>query len=340
MNVLMNDVFNADAFSVVGLTAAVNKLSFTPGQIGKLGIFQESGVETLTVLVEMQNGRLSLVGPTPRGGPGETTANDKRNIRPFVLPHYQRDDAVVADEVQGVRVFGSSTGRQTVQHKVNEKMERHVRALDATLEHQRVGAVKGIVLDKHGNVLSDLFREFGVAKPAAIKMGLDKTETQLRKKCFEVIERVEEALDGSAYASLHAMVGYDFWINLIEHPAVRETYLNTAQAAELRGDPMKDKFEFGGIIFERYRTGKQAAASAGADFIARDEARIIPIGVPELFITRFGPADYEETVNTIGLPRYARQYPMPNGKGRHLEVQMNAISLCTRPETLLQLTIK
>ena len=53
-------------------------------------------------------------------------------------------------------------------------------------------------------------------------------------------------------------------------------------------------------------------------------------------LSHFGPADYTETVNTIGLPRYAKQYPMPNGKGINLEVQMNAISLCTRPEVLRQ----
>jgi hypothetical protein len=74
----------------------------------------------------------------------------------------------------------------------------------------------------------------------------------------------------------------------------------------------------------------------GSGFIAQDEARFFPTGVPELFLTRFAPADYTETVNSIGYPRYAKQYPMPNGKGINLEVQMNAISLCTRPEVLRQ----
>ena len=58
-----------------------------------------------------------------------------------------------------------------------------------------------------------------------------------------------------------------------------------------------------------------------------------------MYLTRFGPADYEETVNTIGLPRYARQYAMANGKGRHLDAQMNVINLCTRPAALRRLTI-
>lgn len=95
------------------------------------------------------------------------------------------------------------------------------------------------------------------------------------------------------------------------------------------------RFEFGGITFERYRTGKKAtAANAAAPFIAANECRLVPVGVPQLFITRFAPADYEETVNTSGLPRYAKQWASPDNKGRHLQVQSNPISLCTRPKVL------
>ena len=330
MNMHMNDVFKQDAFSIVSLTAAVNKLPFAPGQIGRLGIFHEEGVDQLTILIEMQNGQLALVAPSNRGGPGETIDDEKRSIRSFIIPHYQRDDAMIADEVQGVRAFGSASQVQTVQSKVNSKFARHFIALDTTLEHQRAGALKGIVLDKNGKILTNLFTEFGVKRPTPIKMGLDNSEAKLRTKCYDIHKIVEDTLDGNTYTGLHAFVGYDFWIQLIEHPVIREIYLESARAAELMQTPMKDRFEFGGITWERYRTGKSSRKSAGADFIATDEARLFPTGVPELFITRFGPADYEDTVNTIGLPRYARQYPMPNGKGRNLEAQMNAISLCTR----------
>jgi hypothetical protein len=71
-------------------------------------------------------------------------------------------------------------------------------------------------------------------------------------------------------------------------------------------------------------------------FIHPDEARIFPVGAPGLFRTVFAPADWNDTVNTSGLPRYSRQWPMENGKGVHLEAQMNALSYCTRPKVLLR----
>ena len=186
------DIFNQDAFSVTSLTKAVNDMPFVPGQVGALGVFEEEGIDTLTVAIESQDGDLSLVAPTPRGGPGEVTADSKRKIRVFRVPHYQRDDAVMADEVQGVRAFGTSSTRETVTHKVNTRMARHVRALDATLEHQRIGALKGVVLDKNGNVIEDLYQRFDIARPAPVALGLDNANTKLREKVFDVLQSIED----------------------------------------------------------------------------------------------------------------------------------------------------
>lgn len=333
------DVFNQDAFSVISLTARVNEMPFVPRQVGASGIFEEDGVSTTTVMIESRDGNLSLIEPTPRGGPGEAIDHDKRSVRSFAIPHFQRDDAVMADEVQGVRAFGTENEVETVEQKVDQKMARHARDLDATLEHQRVGAVKGLVQTKSGKQLFNLYTEFDIAVPDPISMGLNSDATKVREKCFDVINGIEDSLGADTYDGIHAFVGRDFWKALIEHKAVKETYLNTVQAAELRGDPNVGRFEFGGIVWERYRTGAKAKADLGAPYIADNEARVVPRGIPELFITRFGPADYEETVNTNGLPRYARQYPMHNGKGRHLEIQSNPITLCTRPQVLRKLTI-
>ena len=63
---------------------------------------------------------------------------------------------------------------------------------------------------------------------------------------------------------------------------------------------------------------------------------MFPLGVPNLFRTVYAPADYVETVNTLGLPRYAKQWMSQNGKRIEMESQSNALSYCTRPRVLLQ----
>ena len=100
----------------------------------------------------------------------------------------------------------------------------------------------------------------------------------------------------------------------------------------LRNDP-RGGFEFGGAIFEQYR-----GQVGGNKFIGDNEAYVIPVGVPDLFIGRFAPANYLETVNTNGLPYYSKMEPLAMNKGMALESQSNPIFLCTRPSAVIKLT--
>lgn len=332
--ILTLDIFNSDPFSLAALTARYNGESamYVPGQVGRLGLFEEEGVPTLSVMIEERNGSLSLIEPSKRGGPGETVGSNRDKLRSFVIPHLQRDDSIMADEVQGRRAFGSDRDVETVLGVLDRKINRHLRDLDATLEFHRVGAVKGIVVSKSGATLHNLYTEFGIAEPDAFNFDLDNPATNVRLKCEQLVRMMEDELD-TPYTGIHSMCGNGFWDKITEHKSVREVWLAAQKASELLNKKAMT-IQIGGITFERYRTGKKATEAQGAGFFADAEARFVPTGVPELFITRFAPADYEETVNTDGLPRYVKQWAMANGKGRNVEVQSNPISLCTRPGVL------
>lgn len=153
----------------------------------------------------------------------------------------------------------------------------------------------------------------------------------------DVVYSVEDDLD-EQYTGIRVFTGRDFHKALFTHQSVREQYMINTGMVLLKNE-VPDVFTFGNATWERYRTGAKATADLGAPYIAADEARLVVEGVPELFITRFAPADYNETVNTPGLPFYSRAIEKRNGKGYDLEVQMNAISLCTKPQTLRKLTL-
>lgn len=330
------DVFNSNAFGVVTLTDAINKVPFVPGRAGLVIDWNEEGVPTTSIMIEEQEGELKLLNPVPRGGVGETSADPNRNVRSLIIPHYQHDDSVLADQVQGVRAFGTANGVQTVQALVNQRLSQHVAwKLDPTLEYQRVGALKGIILNANGGTLYNLFTEFGVTQESVVDFDLDNaspTAGALREKCDDVDRLVATNLGGTSYTGLHAFCGVTFWKQLIKHKDVRESYLASQSLATALLNPMAYKtIKVGNITFEEYR-GKNGATP----FVADGEVHIFPVGVPGLWRTVYGPADYEETVNTMGLPRYARQFPMPNGKGRNLESQMNALNYCTRPKVLIK----
>lgn len=336
----MLDIFRSDAFSVINLTGTINTLPFVPGRLGQMGLFEESGVTTTTVTFEEKAGTLSLVSPSPRGAPGETFARDRRGLRALAVPHFQIDDAVFADEVQGVRAFGSETALATVEGLVRDRMMGHAVRHDATLEYQRIGAVKGIITYADGST-TDLFSEFGVSQETEVNFDLSAGSPVpgiLRETCDNVIEMISNNLGAqSSYQRIHALCGAAFWKALVKHSEIRDTYDGWSAAAELRRSMLAPtetswgSFEFGGIMWERYR-GKVGAT----DFVDTDKCHIFPVGVPGLFRTFFAPADYIETVNTRGLPRYAKMIEMRNGKGYEMETQTNPLSICTRPKVLIK----
>lgn len=328
----MLDVFNNNAFSVVSLTDAINKLKYKPSRISAMGLFLASSVAQTSIALEEKNGILELIAPSARGGAGQTIGKERRTLRSISIPHFEINDAVYADEVQGVRAFGSETQLETVQGKVTEKLGTHNASHEVTTEYSRVGAIKGVVKYADGSELN-LFDTFGVVQQGEIAFDLaaaTPASGALRKKCAGVVRLISEILDGVPFDGVHAFVGSAFFDDLIAHPEVRDTYLGWAQAEELRRGYAYSAFPFGGIMWEEYR-GKVG----GTQFIEADKAHFFPTGAVGLFRTVYGPADYTEAVNTLGLERYAKQYPMQNGKGVHLDSQTNQVNYCTRPAALL-----
>ena len=168
------DIFSSSAFTMVALTDAINKMPYVPGRIGQLGLFREQGVSTTSVMIEEREGSLNLVETTARGAPAVQNTTNKRKARSLVVPHIALEDTILADEVQNVRAFGSENMLEGVQAVVNQRMGEMATKMDATLEHLRIGAIKGQILDADGaTVLYDLFTEFGVTAYAEIDFDLD-----------------------------------------------------------------------------------------------------------------------------------------------------------------------
>lgn len=327
----MLDIFNQDAFSVIRLTDAINKVPHIPGRAGQVIDWQEQGIDTTSVMIEEVSGQLRLLNPVPRGGAGETTEKSKRKVRSLIVPHYQHDDAIMADEVQGVRAFGQESQVETVFNKVNMRMQETVALrMDPTLEYQRIGAVKGIIVNGDGSTMYNLFNEFGVQQPAQVAFALGNASTDVRGKCTQIVRAVANALGGIPYRGIYAFCSDDFWDALIRHPKVEDTF-KYQEGMRLREGVAWQTLDFGGITFENYR-----GAIGTTPFIENPTAQFFPVGVPGLWRTLYAPADYIDTVNTIGLPRYARQYRMPNDKGVMLEQQMNPLNYCTRPNVLIK----
>lgn len=322
------DPFLTDAFTLTSLTASINAMAYTPSQLGSSGLFSEDGITTTTAMVESDGASIGLVDVQPRNAPGKIVLSDKRTMRSFPIPHLPERAAIMADEVQNIRAFGNENAAQTVKMIVDKRLLKMRRQIDYTIEAHRLSALKGLYYNAAGGTTS-LFTEFGVSQQT-VGMVLLTDSTVIEAKIKEILTDIESALDGIPYQEPIVFCGSTFFTSMRTHKNVQKTMLNSPFAQQMNVNPLNE-FRAYGLRFVRYR-------GTSASEITATEAFVVPTGVPDLFITRFAPANYMETVNTMGLPYYAKTEPMEMNKGVEIEAQSNPINLCTRPAAIIKLT--
>lgn len=329
------DVFKADGFSTSDLTAAINLMPYVPNRLGAKKLFEEKGVETLTVDIERKAGKISVLPFSARGsGQGTKRAAEKRELRTIKIPHVLHYDSLLADSIQNVRKFGSPDRLEAISEKTNDVLAGLRQNHEITHEYHRAGALSGLVNDADGSEVIDIYDTFGLT-PKEVDFELDDSSTSVKAKCDEVHRLIEDGLGAATYSGIECQCGDDFFDAIVNHASVTEAWKRWNDGEYLRSavqrDGMTRVFEHCGIRFENYRW-----RVGSTSVIPTAEARFYPIGLPGLFIGRFAPADYIEAVNTIGLPVYVKQEEMKFGKGIEFESQSNPLFICTQLEAVVQ----
>jgi hypothetical protein len=330
------DIFRSDAFSLASLTDAILKAPYKPGRIGQMGLFRERGVTMTSIIIEEKDGQLSLIQTSPRGGPGSTLGGQKRTARSFVMSHLERESTVLADEVQNVRAFGSESDSEAVSSIIAERLT-DLRAMhEVTLEHMRAGAVQGLIKDADGSTLYNLFNEFNVVQQVGTlspNAAADEGDA-LRNEVIAIQRLIETELGNEPVNGYHAFCGQSFFDDLRADLGIVQTLRYADPASLLAQQANARRFTFAGVEWEEYR-----GSTGGTPFFAADEAYIFPTG-SNIFSTYFAPADFIETVNTVGLPMYAKiQNDAELNRWAKVHTQSNPLALCLRPRAVVKTTL-
>ncbi len=333
---MIQDLFSTDAFSLTTLTNAINILPNNYGKLNEMNLFPSKSVATRTICVEELNGILNLLPTQHLGASATYETRSKRKIRSFTIPHIPHDDVILPEEIQGIRAFGTESQTQAIASVVTEHLQTMRNKHAITLEHLRMGALKGHILDADGSELYDLYDEFEIT-PKTVNFALSSASTDVKKKCLEVVRYIEDNLCGEIMTDIHCLVSPEFFDALTSHQKVKEAYERWQDGAALRND-MRSGFPFGGIVFEEYRGQASDPSGNIRKFIASGEGHCFPVGTSNSFVTYFAPADFNETVNTLGLPLYAKQVVRKFERGVDIHTQSNPLPLCLRPSLLVKVT--
>lgn len=333
---LTMDVFRGDAFSAISMTKAVDKVGYVPSLLGSIpGLFEPAPVRTTDVMIESRAHEAALIQTSERGAPLEEQRSERRDIRSFRTTRLAKKSRLYAHELQNIRAFGSETEVQQLQADIARRQFRLRRDMELTQEHMRLGCVQGIVVDADGTTIYDWSQQFGQSIPAEIDFDLDNAAPEsgvLRKKCNQVTRSILRNLKGlgGTGVSIMALCGDAFWDDLTAHPEVRETYLNTQQAADLREGNAFESFRYGGITWTNYRGTDDNSTVA----INSDKARFFPVGAG-IFQVAYAPAERFEFVNTEGSALYSWMV-LDKDRDSWADVELFSYPLhvCTMPAAL------
>lgn len=328
--------FDTEGYDLATMTEAVNMIPNQYGRVRQLGLFTPDPVYSRVVLAEVVNGLITLLQSQPVGAPAPKKKNPKAKLHSFIIPHIPYQDVILPDDIGGKREPGTVEPK-TLATVMNKRLTGMRGSHAITEEHLMVGGVKGKILDADGSTLYNLFTEFGVAQKS-ITFALATSTTNVAAKCRAVLRHIEDNLMGDVMTGVRCLCGETFFDTLIGHPEVEKFWLNHAKAVELSGsgaDPRKG-FSFGGITFEEYR-GKATDPSTGSlrKFIEDDGAHFFPVGTMNSFKIHYAPANYMETVNTLGQPLYAKQTMDSKGRQVDLDTESNPLPICYRPGVLV-----
>jgi hypothetical protein len=230
---------------------------------------------------------VNLLPTQPVGAPGTQGTTGKRKVRSFVIPHIPHDDAVLPEEVQGIRAFGSETETDALANLLALKLQNMRNKHAITLEYLRMGALKGVILDADGSTLYNLYTEFGIAAKT-VSFALANAATEVLLKVLEVKRHIEDNLKGEFMTGIMCLCSQGFYDAFTTHAKVKEAFMYFQRNQQL-GNDYRTGFTFGGITFEEYRGQATDVAGTVRKFIADDEAHFFPIGTANTFRTYFAP---------------------------------------------------
>lgn len=329
------DIFRQDAFSMQSLLQALENVDYQPQFLGSLDLFEDEPQRVRAVSIEKRDNELKLIQTTPIGAPLPQLNPDLRSLRMFQTPRIAKGSTLQADDIQGIRAFGTESELQQVQVEIARRLARLTADVELTWEHMRLGAIQGVLLDADGSVIYDYFDEFGLTPPDEIEIDFAALSAgELRPIIEGIVRSIRRSAKGAVTTGTRivALVGDDFWDALVNHEEVRTTYLNYQAAAALREATLYTTFRFAGVDWINYQGTDDNSTVA----IATDEAKFFPVNAPGLFKVAWGPAEFLPRVNQPGVPILPLTLPDPSGREAFVTVEVYSYPLfiCTRPQAL------
>lgn len=322
-------------FKVDKLTDAINKKEINSGFFTKKGLFTPKPLDSNKILLEEKDGYLKILEARPMGSLGQGLAKESRSLRTFKCPHFPIDTHISAADINRVREFGKET-IASVSRRVNEELEEHKAAHELTKEYLLATALQGKAIDGAGNVLIDSFAEYNVSQE--VFSFADMTTQNKIEKTFRDILRIhDDNLTGDRSSGAEMACGRELYDAIFDSEIVKKYYMGVSETRKRLENDNRRGFWIEGVFIYEYSDKIKQPNGSFKQFLNPAESIIYPTGTANTFKLYVCPADFNETIQSMGLEYYAKMEAGKMDRGYNFHSQSNILPICLRPKVLVKM---
>lgn len=339
-----------ERFTTLELTMGINKRQNEYGLLNGMGLFSEEGIPDRHVKIETRDQSLSIIPTSPVGtpAPADDDPDSRGVIQPIPTFRHAKKHTLLAESLQGVRAYGTDNEPEYVDVKMMEMLDKIQREHRQTKEFLRWGALKGNVYDADGSkLLYNVYDLMGETQHTIEATYRDPDSVDaIQDANDELLDYMEDNALGEVVTGVIKLCSPGYMEALAKNKAFREAfkaYQNDTSSINPNRQSARRPFEFKDVIYLRHRGKcsfkKKDGTTVTHQFIPDGEAIALPLGTTECFRTFFGPAEFLETVNTIGKEIYVKPKLMDLDMGIELHSFSHALNLVTKPRLVVKCTV-
>lgn len=330
---------------VIEWTDEINEVANQYGMLNNDNIFDVRGTSQTAIIFDKNVNTITLLPDADRNARNRSYGKD-RTVETFSLPlaYFDHADDITVQDIQDWRRPGDASAEETLDRVRSVKLQDLRYAVDQTHEYMKIQAIKGVSTTPEGTVLANMFTEFGIALKQ-IDFDLGTATTNVDSKIAELKRHVTSNLKGAGpLRGLDVMVDESFFDKLINHPKMKEIYLNSQSNAQYQRDisnympwGVSDVFAVRGVRFMTYAANFTLPDGTTDTAFAVDEGYTI-IRANGMYRGYVGPSNKLTGANQPGQAMFAYEYRDPKDEFHEMDVQTSPLFFCTKPGAIVKVT--
>jgi hypothetical protein len=344
------DFIQDPKFGVLSLAEA---LINWPNKFGTLSTFTnpdgtplwgESGIDQTTVMVDIHNrGQINIIPASARGSPAPKQTGDSRDIKPLPTFRHALGDYITADQFQNVRKLGTVDQLDVFEEKLYERLDDLNWKQWQTTEYLRWAALRGDVMQP--GTTQPLYNTYDLMGETQQVVNFHISGTSgdpIQDATNAILDYAQLNAFGEPIQKYAVFCSPSFHDNLQKNTAFRDAFKYFSGMPNPNRELLRTPFEFKDMIYFR-ELGRASFMNADGTrttttFIPDGEAIAVPLGTRQVFRTYYAPADYIETVNTIGQRLYAKTKVMDMDRGIEVETVSQQLNVALKPRLVIRCT--